>query len=237
MNLMKKNRRRDKYQHILLDADQTLLNFKAAQKNALLSVFARFGFPDREEEIIDFYDKLNDSLWKQLERKEITKKELIECRFRIMCDTFGVEHPGGDTMEMHYQDALSKGHDLMPGAFEVCETLSRTYTLSLVTNGTRAVQIPRIEECTLKPFFQHIFISEEMGYNKPDVKFFEIVHETLGYPDKETMLIVGDSMSSDMKGGVNFGIDTCHIMSKAVDYKEIVPTYTIESIRDIYKVL
>ena len=130
-----------KYLHVLMDADMTLIDFKAAQRNALITTYKKYGFPVTEESI-SFYDELNNSLWKKLERKEITKPELIDCRFKIMCEHFGVEHPGDDSMEMFYQSELAKGHDLMPDAYEVCARLGRHFRLSLVTNGTAAAHTP-----------------------------------------------------------------------------------------------
>ena len=225
-----------KYLHVLLDADMTLIDFKAAQRSALITTYEKYGFPVNEESIA-FYDQLNDSLWKKLERKEITKPELIDCRFKIMCEHFGVEHPGDDSMEMFYQSELAKGHDLMPDAYEVCARLGRHFRLSLVTNGTAAVQHQRLQDCTLLPFFQNVFVSEDIGFNKPSHEFFQYVYEQLGCPDKSSMIIVGDSMTSDIKGGYDFGIDTCHIVPETPEYGEIVPTYTIHSLKELYDVL
>lgn len=225
-----------RYLHILMDADMTILDFKASQKKALIATYQKYGI-SVDDESIDFYDKLNDSLWKKLECKEITKSELIDCRFQIVCEHFKVPHPKNHEIELFYQDALSKGHELMPDAYEVCARLGRHFRLSLVTNGTSAVQHRRLQESTLLPFFQQVFVSEDIGYNKPSHEFFQYVYESLGCPDKESMIMIGDSMSSDIKGGYDFGIDTCHITREEMQYETIVPTYVIHELKELYHIL
>lgn len=225
-----------KYQYVLMDADETLFDFKKSMRKALTETYVKYGIEVTEENI-NYYAWLNDHIWERLERKEITKKELIETRFRILCEHFNVKHPGGTEMEMFYQDALSKGHDLMPDADAVCGRLCRHVHLYLVTNGTAVVQRRRIEECGLKDFFQGIFISEDIGVNKPHKEYFEYVYEAIGRPPKQDMIIVGDSMTSDIKGGYDFGIDTCHIVTETPEYTDIVPTYTIHGLRELYDIL
>ena len=227
-----------KYRYLLFDADQTLFDYNKAQRQALTSIMDTYGFP-KEEEVYKYFHSLNDGLWKQLEKGELTRDELLNTRFVRFFEAYGVSYPGPGIVEEHYINALSQGCFLLPDAEMVCGRLSRHFHLSLVTNGITRAQNGRLDKSGLRPYFQHIFISEEVGADKPSEAFFDKVYETLGCPDKESMMIIGDSLSSDIRGGVNFGIHTCHVVldGDIPEYKEIQPTYTIKELKELFTIL
>jgi len=177
-------------------------------------------------------DKFKDKTWEEVVAEFMAEYKLTEKNV-----AFGYKNLV--TGEEHYINALSQGCFLIPDAEMVCGRLSRHFHLSLVTNGITRAQNGRLDKSGLRPYFQHIFTSEEVGADKPSEAFFDKVYETLGCPDKESMIIIGDSLSSDIRGGVNFGIHTCHVVldGEIPEYKEIQPTYTIKELKELFTIL
>ena len=227
-----------KYRFLLFDADQTLLDFTKAQRNALSVVMDTYGFP-KEETVYEQFRIFNDEMWKRFERNEISKTELIKTRFVLFCEKYGVEHPNDGSLEKTFQETLSASSFLMPDALEVCARLSRHFRMYIVTNGLALTQYKRLEESGLRPFFQDVFVSETLKAQKPSREYFEAVHASLDFPDKKDVIIIGDSLRSDILGGAKFGIDTCHVRlrGEAAEYNEVVPTYSITSLKELYTIL
>ncbi len=227
-----------KYRFLLFDADQTLLDFTAAQRFALREVLETFGFP-KDEEVYETFRVHNEDMWKRFERGEITKEELLKTRFIIFCEMYGIEHPEDGSLEKIYQEALGRAHFLMPDALEVAGRLSRHFRMFIVTNGLASTQFQRLELSGLRSLFQDVFVSETIGAQKPSYAYFQAVYEALGCPDKKDILIIGDSMSSDICGGAAFGIDTCHVRlrGEVANYEAVVPTYSVCSLKELYTIL
>lgn len=227
-----------KYRFLLFDVDQTLLDFTAAQKSALTEVLHEYRFPI-DETVYEAFRTLNENIWKKFERKEITKDELINTRFVNFCKMYDIRHPKDGSLERLYQENLGKACFLMPDAIEVVGRLSRHFQMFLVTNGLAKTQFSRIEQSGLKPYFQDIFVSEDIGAAKPSTEYFAYVYEKLGRPNKEDMIIIGDSMTSDINGGSAFGIDTCHVRlhGEYAVYDDVVPTYSITSLKELFTIL
>lgn len=227
-----------KYRFILFDADQTLLDFTKAQRHALSVVMDTYGFP-KEESVFEHFRILNDEMWKCFERNEITKSELIGTRFLLFCEKYGVNHPDDGSLEKLFQDSLGSAAYLMPDALEVCGRLSRHFRMYIVTNGLAVTQYERLEKSGLRPFFQDVFVSESLNAQKPSIEYFEAVHKKLGYPDKKDMIIIGDSLRSDILGGIQFGIDTCHVCLNGENADDTVakPTYRVKSLQELYTIL
>ncbi len=215
-----------KYEFLLLDADETLLDFPRAEREALCDALRAAGItPD--EEMITTYSKINDRFWKMLERGEIGKSELRVARFDAFC-----RHYGFDTDVAHlakgYTDALATKGYLIPHALEVCRTLAAHCKLYIITNGIASVQRGRFEPSPLREFVQALFISEEIGAEKPHPAYFDAVAAKIPDFDRKKALVVGDSISSDMRGGVMAGIDTCWFNPKGKSAPADLPiTYTI----------
>lgn len=196
-----------KYETILLDADGTLLDFARSEREALTGVLREAGLPIRDE-VIETYSQINDRLWKALERGEIQKSVLFYRRFELLLERFCME---GDAhaMAKRYMELLSRNGDVLEGAEALCRHLSKERRLYIVTNGTEWIQRGRLADSGLLPYVRDVFISDLIGFPKPRVEFFAYVAEHIPDFDPARTVIVGDSLSSDMAGGIAFGIDTC----------------------------
>lgn len=221
-----------RYTTLLIDADDTLLDFHKAEAAAIKAVCDRFGI-DYCEEVRRTYSQINDSLWKQFEKGLVTRDIIKLRRFKQFAEYTGSSAPA-QQMSDCYIEALSRQGALLEGAEELCRRLSEKYDLYIITNGLAPVQNGRLKRCGLLPFFKDIFISEEVGGQKPDKTFFDAVLARLDEKDKGRICIIGDSMSSDILGGINSGIDTCFYdpAGKKQIYK---PTWRAESYEEILK--
>lgn len=226
-----------RYTTLLLDADGTLLDFEKGERAALCEVYGRYGIPCNEDSIRT-YSRINLSLWKQLERGEITKNELIENRFKLTFEALHLKRDDGLEVSLAYRDSLSHQHQLIEGALETIRHLFRDYTLAIITNGNRETQYLRLKDSGLYPYMKYIFISDELGFSKPDRGFFERVFAAVKEKDQSRMLVVGDSLSSDIQGAVNAGLASCWINPKGlVVPSDPRPDYVISSINEIFTVL
>lgn len=225
-----------KYDTLLFDADDTLLDFKRAERSALTDTLKEYGLPC-DENIISEYSKINVSLWKMLELGQIEKSRLRTKRFEMLCEKYSFSANASD-MAITYTDRLSEKPFTIGGAADVCRKLSEKHKMYLVTNGIKSVQSKRFAESGLAPFFIRSFISEDVGYEKPSVKYFEYVAASIPGFDKSRTLIIGDSLSSDIKGGNLFGIDTCFYNPLYNDIPcEIKVNYNIQSLYELEKIL
>ncbi|MBQ9099658.1 MAG: YjjG family noncanonical pyrimidine nucleotidase [Clostridia bacterium] len=196
-----------RYQTVLFDADETLLNFQKSERAALVEALNAFGV-DPDEEMISTYSKINSATWKKLERGEITKLQLRTARFADFCTHYGFDW-NVERLADTYLQALSRQSYLLPGALELCQTLSHHCRLYIITNGIAFVQHGRLDESPIRRFFKELFISDEIGAEKPSTAFFDRVIGAIPDFDAATTLVVGDSLSSDMAGGIGAGLDTC----------------------------
>ena len=225
-----------RYRTVLFDADNTLFDFTSAEKEALSDTLRLCGVTPSEAAAA-LYSSINRELWKMLERGQISKDSLKTQRFSRL---FAAMHIAADTEKAAtaYQEFLSKRADLMPGAFEVCRTLSRDMRLYIVTNGTRFVQRSRFSASPINSFFNDIFISDEIGFEKPHRGFFSAVAKRIeGFSFEET-IVIGDSLSSDIMGGNAAGIDTCWFDPRRSENSEAIPyTYRIEALEELVPLL
>lgn len=196
-----------KYTTILFDLDGTLFSYDASEAKALQHTFNDFNLPF-ENDVIPIYRDLNAKLWQQFEQSTISQKVIKVLRFKQLGDALNLEFDA-DEFSHKYLKYLSEGTDLIDGARQIVEFLADKVDLVLITNGLTIVQRPRVKNSGLEKYFREVIISEEVGFAKPDTKIFDITFKRLDYPAKSEVLIVGDSLSSDMAGGINYGIDTC----------------------------
>lgn len=218
--------------NVLFDLDDTLFDFHKAEKIALTKTLVHFGI-DPTEETLALYSTINAAHWKRLELGEISREEVKVGRYRELFETIGVEcDPVKATA--YYESMLAIGHYFMPGAPELLEELCRKYRLYIVSNGTAKVQEGRIGSSGITKYMDGIFISQILGANKPDKQFFDICFAEI--PDfllSETV-IIGDSLSSDIKGGINAGITTVWFNPKGIENdSDIKPDYTIKELSEV----
>lgn len=194
------------YKAILLDADDTLLDFKANERESAISTMKQMEIPEPEKAAA-LYAETNELLWRAHERGEITKEEVWIRRFAELFRALGVRADGMEA-ERVYRAFLGSGTQMVPGAWELCETLSKNYALYIVTNGIEETLRARMQNTRLIRWFQDVFVSETVGYSKPSPEYFDYVFSSIPFSRQEA-LIVGDRLSSDILGGINAGVDTC----------------------------
>lgn len=194
---------------LLLDADGTLLNFDRSEKQALEDAFTAMGYPFGKE-VRDAYHVHNLACWKRLEAGEITREELKPLRFALVFAQLGIDGDP-DAIWPVYEKALGNYSFVYGGVEEACARLSEKYDLILVTNGTKSVQEPRLLQTRIPEFLKGIYISEDVGYAKPAPEFFDRVFADHPAMKRRETMIVGDSLSGDIAGGIGAGIRTCWI--------------------------
>lgn len=195
------------YTHILFDIDNTLLDFNKTEVFALEKSLESSGVAF-ELEHLSGYQAINHQYWKDFEAGKVSLPELKIGRFQSFLDSINHDTDATEFSAM-YRNYLSQGSFLLDGAEELVKSLAPHFSLHIITNGFSKVQRPRLAASPITPYFESITISEEVGYKKPDKEIFDIVFEAMGQPDKKSTIIVGDSLSSDIQGGINYGIDTC----------------------------
>ena len=218
-----------KYKYLLFDLDHTLLDFDAAEDIALSQLLKEEGVEDIQA-YKDYYVPMNKSLWKDLEQKKITKSELINTRFAKLFAHFGIEKDGAYLAE-RYQFFLSKQGQTFPGVKNLLKKLiNQDYELYAATNGITLIQTGRLEQSGIAPFFKEIFISEQLHTQKPDAEFYEKIGARIPNFDKNQTLMIGDSLSADIQGGNNAGIDTIWYNPHHLENKtQAQPTYEVDS--------
>ncbi|MBK3494711.1 YjjG family noncanonical pyrimidine nucleotidase [Viridibacillus sp. YIM B01967] len=225
-----------KYQTLLFDVDDTILDFGAAEKEALHSLFK-----DQEilltAEIEAHYKEINQGLWRAFEEGEIDRNEVVNTRFALLFNKYGKEVDGA-ALERNYRIHLEEGHQLIEGAMELITSLQNKYDLYVVTNGVSKTQDKRLRASGLHSLFKNIFVSEDTGYQKPMKEYFDYVFARIPHFSAENTLIIGDSLSSDIKGGQLAGIDTCWLSPQMkLNNTEIIPTYQIQKLDELYRIL
>lgn len=196
-----------RYDFVLLDADNTLFDFDAAERKALRSVLEDRGYT-ADRATVETYTKINAELWAAFARGEAEQDFILVERFRRFQAAVGGDHDPGQ-FNADYQKALSANADLIPGALELCRSLSAGgCTLAIVTNGAAVAQRGRYAASPIREYVRHLFISQELGVGKPDPLFFDHVCRKMGICDRGRAVVAGDSLASDILGGNRAGIDT-----------------------------
>ena len=193
---------------LLWDLDDTLIDFKKAEKAALKSLFLDFGLGECTASMIEEYSAINESYWQKLERKELSKSEILIKRF---CDFFrlhGIDENLAESFNEAYQLRLGDTIVYRDDALEILKKIKGKLIQCITTNGTLVAQTKKLERSHIGELVDHIYISQVVGYEKPDTRFFAKVFEDLD-ASKDEIMIIGDSPSSDMRGGIDSGIITC----------------------------
>ncbi|WP_088070726.1 YjjG family noncanonical pyrimidine nucleotidase [Gottfriedia luciferensis] len=225
-----------KYETLLLDVDDTLLDFQAAEKVALQKLFNEQNI-SLTPEMKARYKEINHGLWKSYEKGEISRDAVVNTRFSTLFKEFGRE-VDGLLLEETYQNFLGEGNQFVEGAFELIKSLQQQFDLYIVTNGVSKTQYKRLNAAGIFPYFKDIFVSEDTGFQKPMKEYFNYVFARIPNFELDKTLIIGDSFSADIVGGANSGIDTCWVNPKMLSNdSDIVPTYEIKKLDELYKIL
>lgn len=198
----------NKFEIILWDVDQTLLDFDLSQDYALKFSFKEFGL-EADDEIVARYAAINDAYWKRLERGEVTKSELLTGRFEALFRELGIPHISSERFGTVYQKALGSVFYFRDDAYQLCRKLKGKVRQYAVTNGVSSTQRNKLHLSGLDQILDDIFVSEEMGYPKPYIEYFDRCFQKIPDFHKDKAIIIGDSLSSDMKGGNLAGISCC----------------------------
>jgi len=225
------------YKFLLFDLDHTLLDFDTAEDVALTQLLKEEGVEDIQD-YKDYYVPMNKSLWRDLEQKKITKAELINTRFSKLFAHFGIEKDGSYLAE-RYQFFLSKQGQTFPGVEDLLKYLiHQEYELYAATNGITFIQTGRLEQSGIAPFFKEIFISEQLHTQKPDAAFYEKIGARIPNFDKNHALMIGDSLTADIQGGNNAGIDTIWYNPHHLEnHTQAQPTYEVDSYQALLEFL
>jgi len=211
------------------------LDFHKAERIAISKTIRQFGV-EPTEEILNLYHGINKWHWEQLELGTLTRAEVLVNRFGVLFEKLGKEVDAPKCAKT-YETNLSIGHYFLPGAEEAVERLSKKYRLFLASNGTAVVQKGRMTSANLYRFFETVFVSQEIGHNKPSRAYFDACFAAIPDFDKEKAIIVGDSLSSDIKGGINAGIKTVWVNPGHKDCGAIKPEYEIEALSQLEALL
>lgn len=226
-----------RFELILFDADNTLLDFDRAARQALEQAFATFDLNGDSTALFEIYEEINHDFWRRFERGEINAATLKRDRFRVFLERVG---SGADPAAFgrEYLHFLSHGAFLLPHALEILAYCRSRYRMVLLSNGLAAVQRPRFAATGLERWFDGIVISEEVGTAKPDPEIFRRALAAAGHADPATTLMVGDNLASDIKGGNDAGMHTCWLRWKtSADPDGIRPDYVIDSLLQLKDIL
>lgn len=222
--------------NIFLDLDNTLLDFERGERKAISKTLLGYGIQPTDE-VINRYMSINLACWRSLERGEMARDEVLYGRFEKLFSEIGADVSAREAQDV-YQDLLGREHDFMPGAKELLDELKkRGYRLYLATNGVPAVQYPRLADSGIDKYLDNVFISYELGYAKPKKEFFDLCAKQIADYNPAESIIVGDNLTSDILGGINAGITTCHYNRWGDVYDKIIPDYTINHLSELLAVL
>ncbi len=224
------------YTWVFLDADRTLFDYDTAECGALAAALAEEGIKASAEHV-RVYRTVNEALWRRFELGGVTQDTVRVERFRQFAEKFGLTFDPA-VFSDRYVKRLSERADLMEDAEDVVRALHGKVGLLLLTNGMPEVQRSRLANSPLHNLFQHVVISEEVGAAKPDRRIFDFAMQSAGSPSASQVLMVGDSLSSDIEGAVRYGIDSCWLNPNGKkNGTDFHPTYEIGSLPELIPLL
>lgn len=226
-----------KYEIIIFDADETLFDFKKSEREAFKNTMLEFSVDYDPNYHLKIYQDINTAIWKEFEEGRITQEKLKIDRFRRLSKSINMDFDSNE-LAKSYMNHLADGSFLLEDASVLIENLKKKYKLLIVTNGLTHVQNKRIRKSIIAHHFEDIVISEEANVSKPNPEIFELALKNINHVDKSKVLMVGDSLTSDIQGGINFGIDTCwYNPNKIKNLKNIKPTYEVSNFDELRALL
>lgn len=224
------------FEILFIDLDDTILDFKMQEDAAIQKTLRSAGI-DPTPVLCARYSQINKEHWQRMEKGEIDRNQVLYGRFEVLFAELGIVADPKATA-LTYMDNLSEGHYFLPGAEDALASLSKKYRLFIASNGTAKVQNKRLSSAGIRKYFEDIFISQDIGINKPDKGFFDYCFAQIPGFDPQKAMIVGDSPSSDMLGGQNAGITTCWVNPTGRKYSlERQPDYEIQSLSQLESLL
>ena len=226
-----------KFDIVLWDVDDTLLDFHRSERYALNSTFQHFEI-GMTDEMLQKYLEINQALWRQLEKGEVNSHEVLVGRFEKLFAYYHITRISAEEMQEFYKNALGSVFFYLDDSFEICEKLSKSYRQYVVTNGSVTTQTKKLHLSGLDDMMDDIFISEELGFHKPQKEFFDLCFQRIPNFSRERAIIIGDSLESDMKGGIAAGITTCWYNSNNKENTEHLKVdFEIKHLGDLFKIL
>lgn len=228
-----------RYPIVFLDADNTLFDFTASQYDALKAALGQFGLPFSDA-IARAYDEINNAVWKQYELGNLTRAELCRQRFEELLGLLREDRQKADALNTVYERYLAASSILLPGAEDFCRALAGECRLYILTNGSERIQQSRLALSPIRPYIARMFISQSLGSQKPEKAFFDAVFAALPLPEsrKKEAVMVGDSLHSDMLGGLNAGLDTIWFNpGGAAEDPAIRPLYTARTYEGVTRLI
>ena len=227
-----------KYKYLLWDIDGTIINFELAERAAIRSLFKRFKLGDCSDEMLMYYSQINKRYWQLMESGKIKKDKMLVERFIEFFSNKGINADIAAEFNKEYQIALCDTIVFNDDAIDIIKHQKKTCKIIIVTNGTEVVQEKKLERSGLNDIVDNVFISELVGFEKPNIKFFDKVILEVGIKDLKEALIIGDSLTSDIQGGHNIGIDTCWYNPKNEENTTLLnPTYTIRNLHELENII
>lgn len=226
--------------YLLWDIDNTLLSFDLAERASMTKGFDKFGLDIDDEKTLEVYKNINDKYWKMLEKGEKTREEILSERFEEFFDLYDIAYDDRlvDDFNLFYQEELGRQVFFNDYAEEVLQKLGKDYKQYAVTNGSKIAQSGKLKNSGLDKVFDGVFISEDLGYDKPSLEYFDLVFESIGSKNKEEYILIGDSLTSDMLGSNNAGIRNIWYNPKDFDNKSSVKVdYTINNLKEVIEIL
>lgn len=225
------------YQTIFLDLDDTILDFTTSQQTAFKRIVEELGLT-YDDELLKHYQIYNQSLWQLVEENRLTKSDLMNTRFPGFFSEYGVKIEGAEIDHL-FRDYLADGADLIPGARQLLDDLRTAgRTVYAASNGIYQTQINRLTQAGIIDCFDDLFISEKLGYNKPHAGFFESAFKQIGKIHKQESLMVGDSLSSDIKGANAVDLPVCWFNPQDTFlHQSLTVNYTIRSLEELYPII
>lgn len=221
---------------LLIDADDTILDFNRSEYEAVVKLAKDYSLGDGHAIALEF-KRINRRMWDMFETGQITREQIFYTRFYELFDEFGIK--GKDVTEIGdaYRENVARSTCVIRGAKACLKRLSEEHDLYCVTNGVTRTQKMRLKNTRLDKYFLKLFISQEIGLQKPNRDFFDYVLSDIGKTDKEDVYIVGDSLSSDIQGGINAGIKTILFNRENKKITDVVPDYEVKNYRELERLI
>jgi len=221
-----------KYDVFLIDADNTLFDYDKAEMHALHLTLDIFGYA-YDADTLSIYRKINSKAWDDFERGIIKKTDINKQRFTAFFAELGVNYQV-EAFADEYMLQLGKGNFLIDGAETLCKSIvDAGKQIYIITNGILSIQTARLSASVIKPYISDFFVSEHVGFQKPDLRYFNYVLNQIPPVNYHDILVIGDSLTADIQGAVNANLDSCwYNHHKSINDANIVPTYVIENIAE-----